>query len=46
MKEERIIIRIDKEQKDKLKKAAKENGRTMSNYVLYLIEKALTKKSK
>ncbi len=44
MKQETLIIRIDKATKDKLKKAALENRRSMSNYVLLLIEDALKNK--
>ena len=46
MKEERLIIRIDAKEKAKLKKVAKENGRSMSNYLLYLIEMDLKQKVK
>ncbi len=45
MKKEVLIIRIDKATKTKLKKVADINRRTMSNFVLLLIEEAINKKS-
>ena len=39
--EETIIVRVDKATKAKLKKAAQKDGRTLSNYVRWVLEKNL-----
>jgi len=46
MRTEYISIRIPKEDKEKLKQAAKENGRTVSNFVLWTIQEKLNRKKK
>jgi len=46
MKTEYISIRIPKEDKERLKQAAKDNGRTVSNYVLWIIQEKLNRKNK
>ena len=38
-KETQLHLRIDKETKDKAAKAAEQEGRTISNYIIRLIEK-------
>ena len=40
MKTDRIGIRIDKETKAKLEKQAKKAGRSLSNYICWLINEA------
>lgn len=35
-----ITVRVDQKTKDKLEKAAKKDGRTLSNYVRRLLEKS------
>ena len=45
-KDDRLIIRIDEKLKAKLKKAATADGRTVSNYVIQLIENAVNTKKK
>lgn len=37
-KEERLNVRIDKETKDKLRQLAKLKNRTISNYIITLIQ--------
>lgn len=37
-----VTIRIDQKTKDKLEKAAKKDGRTLSNYIRWLLEKSST----
>jgi predicted DNA-binding protein len=41
MKGERLELRIDKETLKKLRLVAKKDGRPVSNYVRFLIEKAI-----
>ena len=38
-KETQLHLRIDQETKDKAAKAAEQEGRTISNYIIRLIEK-------
>jgi antitoxin component of RelBE/YafQ-DinJ toxin-antitoxin module len=45
-KKEVLIVRIDKQTKAKLSKAAKESKRTMSDFVRLLIEMAADKQIK
>lgn len=42
-KEERLDIRTDTETKDKLKQLAKSENRTISNYIITLIQKEYEK---
>lgn len=44
MKVEYLHVRIEPELKKQFEKAAEKEGRTMSNYVIHLIKKALEEK--
>jgi predicted DNA-binding protein len=46
MKEEILTTRINKETKEKLKALAAESKRTMSDYLILLIEEAIEQKKK
>lgn len=44
MKTERLNIRVTPEQKQKLKELADSENRTISNYILYLVNKKIKEK--
>ena len=44
MKTERIQIRVTPEQKDQLRRLAEADNRTVSNYIMALINEKLTEK--
>lgn len=46
MKAEYLHVRIEPELKKQFEEAAKKEGRTMSNYVIYLIKKAVEEEAK
>lgn len=46
MKTERIQIRVTPEQKDQLRRLAEEDNRTVSNYILAVINDKLTENKK
>lgn len=42
----RLVVRCDEELKERLKELAKESRRSLSEYVVYILEKSIKEESK